>query len=214
MRCVVVDSVLVAAPTYRGKRYCLVHYIEAYNDFAYPNRDLLLVDNTGDEGKYAAWMAKEFGIGVRHIEPEAEFEDTFTRCWQIITEHAVEHMYGWVLSLEQDVIGPPLLIDTLLNAAAYVGSPFVTHTYPYHDGKPGFYQGMGCTLMSTGLLVRAMEFIKEDTINNNLVEGAVYAVAQRGTHISLHDLLPILHYDGEGEFRQYKPITDPRVEMI
>ncbi len=209
-----VDSVLVAAPTYRGKRYCLVHYIEAYNDFAYPNRDLLLVDNTGDEGKYAAWMSKEFGVGVRHIEPEAEFEHTFTRAWEVITDYAVEHMYGWVLSLEQDIIGPPLLIDTLLNAAAYVASPFVTHTYPFHDGKPGYYQAMGCTLMATSLLVRAMDYVKEEGYTKGLVEGAIYEVARRGTHISLHDLLPLTHLDGDGEFRQYRPITDPRVEMI
>src|SRR4051812_28367447 len=104
MRCVVVDSVLVAAPTYRGKRYCLVQYVEAYNDLLYPNRDLLLVDNTGDEGKYAAWMAHEFGIGVKHIEPAVEFEDTFLQAWELITAHAVEHQYGWVLSLEQDVV--------------------------------------------------------------------------------------------------------------
>jgi len=208
-----VDSVLVAAPTYRGKRYCLVEYLEAYEAFSYPNRDLLLVDNTGDDGAYAAWMRAEFGVGVRYLEPAADFERTFVDAWQVISDYATEHMYGWVLSLEQDVIGPPLLIDTLLNAAAYVGAPFVTHTYPYHDGRPEFYQGMGCTLMSTSLLVAAMRLVREDGPAGGLVEGAVYEVAKRGSHVSLHDLLPLRHLDGEGEFRQYRPITDPRVVM-
>lgn len=215
MRCVVVDSVLVACPTYRGKRYALVHYMESFEAFEYPNRDLLLVDNTGDEGKYAAWLEREFGVGVRHIEPEPEFEDTFLRAWEIITDYAVEHQYGWVLSLEQDVIAPPMLIDTLLNAATYIGAPFVTHTYPFHDGKDGYYQGLGCTLMATTMLARAMEYVKQpDTGTQGLVEGAIYAVAQRGTHISIQDLLPLAHLDGDGEFRQYKPITDPRIALI
>ena len=210
-----VDSVLVAAPTYRGKRYCLVHYLEAYDEFTYPNRDLLLVDNTGDEGKYADWMRREFNVAVEHIEPDAEFEVTFLQAWEIIAAYAVEHQYGWVLSLEQDVIGPPLLIDTLLNAAAYLGAPFVTHSYPFHDGKEGFYQGMGCTLMSTGLLKRAMEYVHEDVPVKGLVEGAIYEVARRGSQIALKDLLPLTHLDGDGtEFRQYRVITDPRVEVI
>jgi GT2 family glycosyltransferase len=205
-----VDSVLVAAPTYRGKRYAIVEYIEAFRAYSYPNRDLLLVDNTGDDGAYAAWLEREFNVGVRHIEPALEFEDTFIAAWQVICDYAVEHRYGWVLSLEDDVVGPPLLIDTLLNAAAYVGAPFVTHTYPYHDQKPGFYQGMGCTLMATGLLYEAMKRTKE----SGLVEGSVYEVAKEMSHISLHGLLPVRHLDPDEGLRQYRPITDPRVLMV
>jgi hypothetical protein len=205
-----VDSVLIACPTYAGKRYAIVEFMEAYEAFEYPNRDMLLVDNTGDGGEYAKWLEREFHVGVQHIEPLLDFEDTFSACWKLITDYAVEHMYGWVLSLEQDVIGPPLLVDTLLNAATYVGAPFVTHTYPYHDDKPGFYQGMGCTLMSTPLLVEAMKR-NEDF---GIVEGAVYEVAKNHSHISLHELLPLTHLDGGGGFRQYRPITDPRVVMV
>jgi GT2 family glycosyltransferase len=205
-----VDSVLVAAPTYRGKRYAIVEYIEAFRAYSYPNRDLLLVDNTGDEGEYARWLEREFGVGVRHIEPSLDFEDTFSAAWRVICDYAVEHRYGWVLSLEDDVVGPPLLIDTLLNAAAYVGAPFVTHTYPYHDQKPGFYQGMGCTLMATGLLYEAMKRTKE----SGLVEGSVYEVAKETSHISLHGLLAVRHLDPDTPIRQFRPITDPRVLMV
>lgn len=207
------DSVLVACPTYSGKRYAIVEYVEAYERFEYPNRDLLLVDNTGDGGEYARWMADAFGIGVRHIEPELEFEDTFTKAWRVILEHAQDHRYGWVLSLEQDVIGPPLLVDALLNAATYVGAPFVTHTYPYHDGKQQYYQGMGCTLMSTSLLAEAMRVVDEPGPVQGIVEGAVYEVAKRASHISLHEMLTLAHIDGGGGFRQYRPITDPRVVL-
>lgn len=210
----IVDSVLVAAPTYRGKRYCIVQYVEAFEAFEYPDRDMLLVDNTGDDGAYAAWLATEFPIGVRHIEPEAEFEDTFTNAWQVICDHAVARQYGWVLSLEQDVIGPPLLIDTLLNAAGYVGAPFVTHTYPYHHGRPDYYQGLGCTLMATDLLVEAMKLVREEGPAKGIVEGAVYEVAKRSSHISLHQLLPLVHVDGDTEFRQFRKITDPRVVLV
>lgn len=208
------DSVLVACPTYSGKRYALVEYMDAYERFAYPNRDLMLVDNTGDGGEYAAWLAAEFPVRVEHIEPALDFELTFTEAWRRILRYAREHMYGWVLSLEQDVIGPPLLIDTLLNAAAYVGAPFVTHTYPYHDGKPDYYQGMGCTLMSLPLLQEAIFLLDEPGPAQGIIEGAVYEVAKRATHVSLHQTLPLVHLDGGGGYRQYRPITDPRVVMV
>src|SRR5262245_19484254 len=120
----------------------------------------MLVDNTNDGGDYANEIkpkVEAVGGTVRRVEPSTDWEDTFCRSWGVLAMHAKWNGYTWILSLEQDVIlKNPLSIDTMLNVAGYLQAPFVTHTYPYHHGKPGFYQGLGCTLIKTELVTLAL----------------------------------------------------------
>jgi hypothetical protein len=200
------DTVLVACPTYSGLADCLDAYLDAYENFRWPKRELLLVDNTGDGGKYADSL-KARGLNVVHIDPDKQFQTTFSNSWYEIQKYANEKSFKWVLSIEQDVICPPLTIDTLLNVAGYIQAPFVTHTYPYHFGVNGLYQGLGCTLILTDLLNLAMEVNRKE----NIVEGSIYQVAKSRTHTSLTGLLDIKHLDGAGRYWQYDDETDPRV---
>lgn len=200
------DSVLVACPTYEGLSDLLDAYLDAYNNFKWPNRDLLLVDNTRDDGKYANSLRAR-GLNVLRVEPLKEFQKTFSLCWKVIAQYANDHLYRWILSLEQDVICPPLTIDTLLNVAGYIQAPFVTHLYPYHWGMNGLYQGLGCSLIRRHLLNTAMTMNEKE----NLVEGSIYAVAISQSHASLNGLLDIKHLDGKKRFWQYEDEKDPRV---
>jgi len=200
------DTVLVACPTYAGLSDLLDAYLDAYNAFRWPSRKLLLVDNTRDGGEYAAHLIKR-GLNVIHVEPTMNFQETFSLCWEEIRKYANEGRFRWVFSLEQDVICPPMTVDTLLNVASYICGPFVTHTYPYHFGMPGMYQGLGCTLILTELLNDAMEVNKTE----KLVEGAIYRVAISRSHASLSGMLDIKHLDGAKRFYQFDPETDPRV---
>ena len=208
------DSVLIGCPTYSGLEGCLDAYLAAYDAFRWPHRMLMLVDNTKDEGKYAASIREKVtsvpGRSLKRVNPSDDWEDTFYRAWMVILTHALWNGYTWVLSLEQDVICPPLTVDTLLNAAGYIKAPFVTHTYPYHNGKPGFYQGLGCTLMKTELLQGALEHAHKRIPT---VEGAIYDVAKRNTHAVLHQLLPIEHSDAAGRHWQFMKTTNDEVAI-
>lgn len=219
------DSVLVAAPTYRGKDYALDRYQAAYEAFEWPERSLLLVDNTRDGGEYAQSLRDRGIPKVLRVEPTFDFEETFTMCWREVLRVALDEEWKFVLALETDVIGPPLLVDTLLNIAGYCHSPFVTVTYPYHDGRlREYYQGLGCLLMSTELLALAMRKCdEEDTPWSGLVEGAVYETGKHHTHVSLHEYpgLRLEHLDHPGnghgnvpEEWQYDEITDPRIVLV
>lgn len=207
------DTALVACPTYAGLADCVDEYLKAYREFRYQHRRLLLVDNTRDDGAYAeqlrAKCADIDGATVLHVDPSRDFQETFKRCWQEILKHAQEIDFRWVLSIEQDVICSPMTIDTLLNAAGYVGAPFVTHTYPYHWGVNGLYQGLGCTLMHRDLLAQAMQTVEAEP--RGLVEGAIYKVAAGNTHVSMTRVLEIRHLDGQLRYWQYDAETDPRV---
>lgn len=212
-------SVLVAAPTYIGKDYALDAYLAAYEAFTFPHRRLLLVDNTRDEGEYAQHLL-DLNAPVRRVEPSRDFEETFTRCWRTILEEAVAGEFTWVLSLESDVIGPPNLIDTLLNCASYCAAPFVTHCYPYHDGRSDeMYQGLGCVLLTTELLAKAMELcLDPEFAGHGLPEAAIFEAARNQSHISLATLLDIKHLDSPGggstTYWQYDEIDDPRVVKV
>jgi hypothetical protein len=215
------NNVLVAAPTYSGKDYALDEYVKAYNAFIWPDRSLLFVDNTRDNGEYAAHLRGLSIPMVRRVEPSTDFEETFSRCWRLILEEAQQGKWEWILSLESDVIGPPLLLDTMLNAALYCQAPFVTHCYPYHDGRSTeFYQGLGCVLMTTPLLAKAMEMHDDpESPAHDIVEGAVYEVAKNNTHISFATLLPLRHLDAPGggatmDGWVWDEITDPRVRKV
>ena len=219
------DSVLVAAPTYRGKDYALDEYLAAYRAFEWGPRDLLLVDNSRDDGEYVERLRAAGVPRVLHVDPSNDFEETFTRCWQEILRVATEEEFDFVLSLETDVTGPPLLIDTLLNISGYCAAPFVTVTYPYHDGRFGeYYQGLGCLLMNRLLLEKAVGLCFEPgTPWEGLIEGAVYEVGKHNTHVSLHEYpgLSLRHLDhpvaGGGiakEDWQYDEITDPRIVLV
>jgi hypothetical protein len=219
------DGVLVAAPTYRGKDYAFERYMAAYEAFTWPERSLLLVDNTrGDEGAYVARLAEAGVPKIAHVDPTYDFEETFTLCWKEILRVAQVEGWKFVLALETDVIGPPMLLDALLNIAGYCHAPFVTVTYPYHDGRfKEYYQGLGCLLMTTQLLEAAMKKCEEtDTPWSGLIEGAVYETGKHHTHVSLHEYpgLHLEHLDHPGghgnvpEEWDFDPITDPRVVLV
>ena len=206
------DTVLIGCPTYSGLSSCLDEYLDAYDAFRWPRKTLMLVDNTNDDGVYANSIRSKVeskpGRTLKRINPSMDWDDTFYRAWNVLLTHALWNGYTWVLSLEQDVICPPLTVDTLLNTACYIKAPFVTHTYPYHNGKPGFYQGLGCTLMKTELLQGALEYAYRRIPT---VEGSIYDVAKRNSHAVLHQLLPIEHRDDPTRHWQFEKVTADEV---
>lgn len=209
-----VDTVLVGCPTYSGLANCLDEYLEAYASQQWPNKRLILVDNTDDGGEYAASIVDKVeavGGTVRRVEPSSDWEDTFERSWGVMQMHAKWNGYTWILSLEQDVIlRNSLSIDTLLNVATYVRAPFVTHTYPYHGGKPGFYQGLGCTLIKTELVTLALDVVYKRMPH---VEAAIYDCAKRNSHVVLHQLLEIDHVDADDRYWQFEGVSNDEVAV-
>lgn len=211
------DKVLVACPTYSGMDYCLDEYLAAYDALAWPNRGLMLVDNTRDEGAYVESIRHKVETDnrrhLRHVEPKADFEATFYQCWRTILDHAEFNGYDYILSLEADVIVPPLALDALLNVAGYARAAFVSHMYPFHHRRAGLYEGLGCVLMATKLVRTALD-VSYRTIP--YTEAAIYDCAVRVSHMTLRDLFPIEHRDAPPGTKpwQYERTDDPVAVQI
>ena len=149
--------VLVACPTYDGKAYALDAYLASYRAQDYPERDLLLVDNSPNED-YARRIAGE-GVSVIRIARRETFERTFAEAWAVITQVAYEAGYPWVLSWEQDILLPSGAMKNLVEYADRRDLRLLAHGYDTRpsvsaatNGREVWEAEYGITLISTDVL--------------------------------------------------------------
>ena len=105
-------KVLVGCPTWEGKKYCLKEYAEALKKLTYDNFDVLIIDNS-KESQYAG-MIEALGFKVMRDEWQDKARDRIVSSRNKIKEYALENGYDYFLSLEQDVMPEPDVIQTLL----------------------------------------------------------------------------------------------------
>tara|TARA_Y100000310_G_scaffold345757_1_gene469340 strand:- start:1375 stop:2073 length:699 start_codon:yes stop_codon:yes gene_type:complete len=105
-------KVLVGCPTANFKAYCLDEYIQGVKKLTYPNFDLVIVDNSKDEEYYK--RLKSHGINVIKDKFVKKAMKRITHSRNILRDIAIKENYDYFLSLEQDVIPPPEVIQQLL----------------------------------------------------------------------------------------------------
>lgn len=117
--------VLIGCPTYHRYKYCIDEYFEAIKALDYTNYDLLLVDNSPDETFYRYLISK--GIPADRIDYCEPARERIVRSRNLLRQRAIDEGYDYFLSLEQDVIACPDLINRLLShrkdiVTAYYGN--------------------------------------------------------------------------------------------
>ncbi len=105
--------VLVGCPTYESYRYCIKEYLEAVKALTYKQFDLLLVDNSPTET--FANELREKGINIKHIPWNDDVAMRIEISRNVLREEALKGKYDYFLSLEQDVIPPPDIIERLMS---------------------------------------------------------------------------------------------------
>ena len=104
--------VLVGCPTSDYKAYCLTDYADAVKQLSYPDYDILLVDNSETDG-YAKEITKQ-GLPVVRSPFHPGALQRIVESRNRLRQEALERGYGYLLSLEQDVIPPKDVIERLL----------------------------------------------------------------------------------------------------
>jgi GT2 family glycosyltransferase len=105
--------VFVGCPTAALKEYCLQEYVDGLKALTWKDKDFLMVDNSGTP-EYAEKI-KKLGIPVVHDEPLPDVKERIAHSRNILREKVLKDGYDYFLSLEQDVIPPPDIIERLLS---------------------------------------------------------------------------------------------------
>ena len=188
-------KVLVACPTRDIKMYALGEWANAYHDFVYLNKDSFLVDNTPDTLDYARHI-RFYNLNCAYQAPMPNWWDTLDLCWLKIIERAHEVGAKHILSLEQDIIAPPITLDVMLLASGSKNA-VVTHRYRPRGayGSNDWYETLGCTLIPTDLVYprRFALYTRFEVALFNLLRETPYPL------VRLQDHLGLVHLDAPGD---------------
>lgn len=116
--------VLVGAPTAQPYQYCLHEYAERVKNLTYKNYAVVLIDNSPEEG-YETIIAQEGIQALRYPTFIQDSRERLAASRNMLREKMLKEGYDYFLSLEQDVIPPVNIIETLLKHQ----QPVVTGIY-------------------------------------------------------------------------------------
>lgn len=119
-------KVLIGCPTCKDYRYILGSYLKAVSQIDYPEKELLLIDNSEDD-EYLEFLTK---IGVKAVKAEhrKNVSQMLSESRNLLREYAIKNGFDYLLSLEQDVIPKSSIINDLLKNKKDIVSAFYTVT--------------------------------------------------------------------------------------
>jgi len=122
-------KILVGAPVYSNKKYVTPYWIESVKNLTYPNYDVLVVDNSKSSTKFEDSFTKN-GIHLIKSEPHENPFRRVAEARQKLNDYAVLGGYQHLLSVEQDVIIPPGLLEILLaHNKQIIGAPYIVSSH-------------------------------------------------------------------------------------
>lgn len=134
-------KILIATPTCYLYEYCLKEFAAAVKQLTYPRYDLMLADNSPDN----SYMKKIKQLGLKVVKsPHHEgARDRIVASRNLLRQHALEHGYDYLLSLEQDVLPPKDVIERLLSHQQKIVSGLycnLNNQYEFPQLQPGTLQ--------------------------------------------------------------------------
>ena len=122
-------KILVGAPVYSNKKYVTLHWIESVKGLTYHNYDVIVVDNSKPSTKFEDTFTKN-GISVIRSEPHENPFQRVAEARQKLNDYAINGGYDYLLSIEQDVMVPPGVLETLLSHnKQIVGAPYIVSSH-------------------------------------------------------------------------------------
>jgi hypothetical protein len=122
-------KVLVGCPVSDHHSYCTGDYLKAVTSLSYPNYDILLVDNSASEEFSKQLKAADVPF-VRDCYEVIDVKDKIAASRNVLRKKVLEGSYDYFLSLEQDVIPPKDIIETLLQHKKPIVSGVYFSYYP------------------------------------------------------------------------------------
>jgi hypothetical protein len=180
-------KVLIATPTSSMKDYCFDEWLENIMGFTYPNFDIVVFDNTSDNGRYAAELnnrvhqkygskSKNFKCFNSLVIHDAEINSLAVKLslsHNDCRSYCLKNNYEFMFHLESDIFPPKDVIERLM-----------FHKKHFVGGSYHIYDGIDRTLLVYNHLEIAPNSIssKVCTIDDEilLINGECIKVAQCG----------------------------------
>ena len=117
-------KVLIAAPVYDGKDYCMKEWRELISKIDYPVIDYLLVDNSETNTFYE--RLKSEGFNIHKIPRRSNSREAINDSMNYIRQYTLDNNYDYLMSIEVDLKPDEQLINRLLaHNKAVVGSYYL-----------------------------------------------------------------------------------------
>jgi cellulose synthase/poly-beta-1,6-N-acetylglucosamine synthase-like glycosyltransferase len=122
-------KILVGAPVYSNKKYVTPYWIDSVKNLTYPNYDVLVVDNSKPSAKFENVFTQN-GISIIRSEHHSNPFQRVAEARQKLNDSAILGSYDYLLSIEQDVMVPTNVLETLLSHdKSIVGAPYIVSSH-------------------------------------------------------------------------------------
>ena len=115
-----IEKVLIAAPSYNGKRYCFKQYMEAIEKLDKRDLDVhyLMVDNSTEDGYSALPLSIPYDIlKLNGVNRKLGSREVLAYCYSVIMSYAISLEFDYLLLLESDVLMPPNGLKSLISTS-------------------------------------------------------------------------------------------------
>ena len=190
-----IENILIAAPIYDGKEYCLEQYLEAVKKLDYPKINLLLVDNSEKDTFYKKWRDKIPGL-IRLEMPNETPNKRIALSMEYIRKYFLANDYTRWFNLEVDVIVPPDILVELLKYDRNKDLDWISHTYPDRTDPKNIMSGFGCSLFSRNIMEKT-DFV--DAPSDRTTDGWYWNNKVRGKGfkvVEVWEILKLEHLNG------------------
>lgn len=130
-------KILVGSPVTSLKEYCIGDYIAGLKALSYKNKELLVLDNS-PQGRDLEHYFKETGIGYIKTGHTNSVREMLVRDHNFFRKKVLEEGFDYWLSLEQDIVPPPDVLERLLASQKkeIVSAVYFNFSHEKEDGIP------------------------------------------------------------------------------
>ena len=105
-------KILIGCPTADEKSYCLKEYLKGLEQLTWQNKEIVIVDNS-ETDDYIKELRENKINTIKDLRLE-DVKERIAHSRNILREKTLSEGFDYFLSLEQDVIPPPDMIEKLL----------------------------------------------------------------------------------------------------
>lgn len=140
-------KVLIACPNHYFKEYAFAQWIEAVNNIDYPNKEVLVADNSNNMEFFDRWKDK---VPMVHLEMNEGPNRRIALSMEYLRKHFINGDARWWFNLESDIIPDPSVLNVMLEYGK--GCDWISHYYPDRTDPLNITNGFGCNIFSRKLM--------------------------------------------------------------